>query len=99
MENKMTNQTNIQFTDEQRVAILYAKVNECNWIVKDIEGDVLAFRKKPVSSYGFWLPDKSDTAPETISTDFPFLSWQDNEPFFIGNLCWRIVNPELSNTV
>ena len=86
MENKIPNHTNIQLTDKQKVAILYAKANECNWIVKDIEGDVLAFRKKPINSYGFWLQDEKDVAPETISIDFPFLSWKDTEPFFIGDV-------------
>ena len=70
-------------TEEDKIVIAYAKLCGYKYIAKDASGAVHAFRTKPTrraecpewDNYGSY---------STLYHDVSFLSWEDEEPYYIG---------------
>lgn len=71
----------IKPTAEEQLAIDYARACGCKWLVKDRNGDVYGcLAKKPKKINASW----SGTAI-FIHIPISFISWEDEETYYIGN--------------
>lgn len=75
-------------TKEEQIAINYALAYGCHWIAKDSDGVIYAYKRKPhKSSYSdMWDDDvNDDKLMVEIKLPISFLSWKDDEPYYIGD--------------
>lgn len=70
-------------TEDDKVVIAYAKLCGCNWLSKDEDGEVYGSQNKPVKKLKFWKIDDNDISHNLC--DVSFLSWKDEEPYYIGD--------------
>lgn len=72
-------------TPEDQIVIDYAKLCGCKWIAKDKNGYIYAFINKPMKNNNeeMWDVDGDNSYIE-IEYQISFLSWEDKEPYFIG---------------
>lgn len=75
----------IKLTEKEQIAINYAKACGCNWLAKDKTGRIYAFEKKPVKTHYEWIREKFIDKAILIEIPISFLSWNDIEPYFIGD--------------
>lgn len=70
-------------TEDDIIAIKYAKACGCKYITKDANGDIHAYLEKPtkISEYGYWLTDRVEIK---INIPISFISWEDDEPYYIN---------------
>ena len=70
-------------TEEDKIVIAYAKLCGYKYIAKDASGAVHAFRTKPTrrAECPEW---DNDGSYSTLYHDVSFLSWEDEEPYYIG---------------
>ncbi len=70
-------------TEEDKIVIAYAKLCGFKYIAKDASGAVHAFRTKPTrrAECPEW---DNDGSYSTLYHDVSFLSWEDEEPYYIG---------------
>ena len=72
----------LNFTKEEQLVIDYAKASGFNWLAKDKNGDVYGYVAKPKKDIEEWItPNKCSQ----IYIPLSFLSWEDEEPYYIGN--------------
>lgn len=74
-------------TEIEQIAINYALAYGCHWIVKDSDGVIYAYKRKPhKSSYSdMWDDDvNDDKLMVEIKLPISFLSWEDEAPYYIG---------------
>ena len=75
----------------EQVAIRYAKTCGCKWLAKDKDNTVNAFVNKPVKNDVLDIWDLADEATNNtadyveINIPIPFISWEDEEPYYIGD--------------
>lgn len=75
-------------TEIEQIAINYALAYGCHWIAKDSDGVIYAYKRKPhKSSYSdMWDDDvNDDKLMVEIKLPISFLSWEDEEPYYIGD--------------
>lgn len=75
-------------TEIEQIAINYALAYGCHWIAKDSDGVIYAYKRKPhKSSYSdMWDDDvNDDKLMVEIKLPISFLSWEDDEPYYIGD--------------
>lgn len=70
-------------TKKEQLAIDYARACGCKWMVKDKNGGVYAYKLKPYKYNSAWKESSQDYI--TIDIPLSFLSWSDEEPYFIGD--------------
>lgn len=70
-------------TAEEQLAIDYARACGMKWITTDKYGTA-AFEKKPVKGKYIWLHSEHGKCIK-IHLPISFLSWEDDEPFYIGD--------------
>lgn len=70
-------------TEEDKIVIAYAKLCGFKYIAKDASGAVHAFRTKPTrrAECPEW---DNDGSYSTLYHNVSFLSWEDEEPYYIG---------------
>ena len=74
----------IKPTAEEQIAIDYARACGCKWIAKDENGDNFAYIGKPEKcSANSWRNPKDINDWMSIKIPIFFLSWEDEEPFYI----------------
>lgn len=69
-------------TEEEKLAVTYAKTCGYKWIAKDKDGTVFAYTHKPEKKKIFWCNGNDSM---NINIPVNFLSWKDNEPYYIGD--------------
>lgn len=82
-------------TAEEQLAIDYARACGCKWMAKDKNKKVFAFKNKPIKadpqindnikSVGIWVNEVDGAGWIPIGIPISFLSWEDKEPFYIGD--------------
>lgn len=76
-------------TENEQIAIDYAKACGCNWITKDSSGQIFGYHSKPKKcmSDDSYYQDVWQYGGESIKIGIPisFLSWGDEEPYYIGD--------------
>lgn len=72
-------------TEIEQLAINYALACGYHWLAKDSSGDIYAYIEKPQKQNitGIW--DISDNTMIKIELPISFLSWEDEEPYYIGD--------------
>ena len=77
----------IKPTDTEKIAINYAKACGYNWLAKDESGAVYAFVDKPIKHEQIkqWGIGQSFHTAAQILLPISFLSWKDEEPYYIGD--------------
>ena len=69
----------------EAIAINYAKACGYNWIAMDEDRKIYAFKSKPKKNSKEWVHSKlgfEESLP--INIPISFISWNDNEPHYIG---------------
>lgn len=86
-KNNIVKISSPNITKEEKIAVDYAKACGCKWIVKEAEGSVFAYEKKPIRTHREWLAGKDDYDPKVIEIHIPisFINWSDSEPYYIGD--------------
>ena len=69
-------------TAEEQLAIDYARACGMKWIAKNKNNTVFAFEGKPIKGVEYWILTNAKIA--SIDIPISFLSWEDEEPFYIG---------------
>lgn len=80
-------------TPNEQLAIDYAKACGCRWLAKDKNNEINAFVEKPLKSnvFGGWdfsddnINTKFDYDCVEINIPISFISWDDEEPYYIGD--------------
>ena len=75
-------------TAEEQLAIDYARACGYKWLAKNSNGEVYAFKRKPAKIYsiGYWhVNDLLDNVNIILHNPISFLSWEDEEPYYIGD--------------
>lgn len=69
-------------TSKDKIAIEYATLCGCKWLAKDKSGAFYGFENKPTKINNCWV----DKCIEDVRIYYPisFLSWEDEEPYYIG---------------
>ena len=72
-------------TEAEQLAINYALACGYHWLAKDLGGDIYAYIEKPQkkSVAGIW--DINGNSMIKIELPISFLSWEDEEPYYIGD--------------
>lgn len=73
-----------ELSKEQWAAIEYARACQCQWLGKNVDREVGAYVAKPEKHEPYWF-SSDDNGVLTLDIDFPFLSWKDEEPMYIGD--------------
>jgi hypothetical protein len=73
---------NINLTKEEQTVIDYCKLCGYKYLTKDKNGEVWAYKEKPVKRGEMWIEPKYDDITE-IEYNLSFLSWDDEEPWVI----------------
>lgn len=71
-------------TAEEQLAIDYARACGMKWIAKNKNKTVYMFTLKPSKETSYWKPDVDDVLYQPTYIPISFLSWTDEEPFYIG---------------
>lgn len=75
-------------TEKEQFAINYARACGCHWLAKDKDGSIYAYKGTPVKrdGNGVWGYDNgySDCMLQIV-LPISFLSWEDDEPYYIGD--------------
>lgn len=82
-------------TAEEQLAIDYARACGWKWMAKDKSKKVFAFKNKPIkadpqtdyniSGGGIWIDEDDGGGWMPIGIPISFLSWEDEEPYYIGD--------------
>lgn len=73
-------------TKEEQLVIDYARLCGYNWIAKDKDERCFTYKLKPLKIEIAWDSDFSDYTPALeLGYNLSFLSWKDNEPYYIGD--------------
>ena len=78
-----------EYTDEQKEVFKALRLLGFNWIAKDNNGELYAYKEKPHKTSGDkWIDNKlSYIYLSTLDKNlFDFIKWEDNEPFEIPTL-------------
>lgn len=67
----------------EKIAIEYAKLSGYNWIAKNKNGSVTAYYYKPFKKGNYWWC--GGFLGTEIKIPISFLSWTDEEPYYIGD--------------
>ena len=71
-----------KMTKEERIAIDYARICGYKWLAKDKQGGVYAYFDKPSKKSTVW--ETTNSAMLVVGVPISFLSWEDDEPYYIG---------------
>ena len=73
-------------TEEDKIVIAYAKLCGCKYIAKDSDGSIYAYKDRPDKGETCWHQVNHDAQFATVELicDISFLSWEDEEPYYIG---------------
>lgn len=82
LNGEMTIKKVIIPTDNEQIAINYARLLGHNWLAKDKDGTVFAYTEKPHKDKGGWSRDDYDASH--IEYNISFISYDDDEPYYIG---------------
>lgn len=76
-------------TEMEQLAIDYALACGYHWLAKDKDGSVYTYKKKPYkdTSIEAWGDSANDYTNNIFEIELPisFLSWEDDEPYYIGD--------------
>lgn len=75
-------------TEKEQFAINYARACGCHWLAKDKDGSIYAYKGTPIKSDGNGVWDYDDGYSDCmlqIVLPISFLSWEDDEPYYIGD--------------
>lgn len=77
----------MNYTQEEQLVVDYAKLCGFEWLCKDADGDIWAYKEKPVKNdyINAWLMAPTGTSSIEINYPLSFLSWKDEEPYYIGD--------------
>jgi hypothetical protein len=70
-------------TKEEQIAIDYAKLLGYKWLAKDKSGEVCGYIEKPSKSNSIWSSPNGEYNYLEYN-NISFLSFEDNEPYYIG---------------
>ena len=73
-------------TKEEQLVIDYAKLCGYKWIAKDADNKCYAYVDKPIWEFNMWkISSLSDKTAKDLEYNLSFLSWEDDEPYYIGD--------------
>jgi len=75
-----------KITEKEQLAIDYLKECGYNWLAKDKDGKVFAYRKRPLKNYwSSW--ESSSFIIDSLIVEIPisFISGEDEKPYYIGD--------------
>lgn len=77
----------------EKATLTFLKSQGYNFVVITRSGECVAFEKKPVRFNDSWVNDEIYAGSNfiTLTTPLTFLSWEDDEPFYIDE---RVLNEE-----
>ena len=87
LKNKLKIQRIYKPTEKEQLAIDYALACGYSWIAKDKDGTIYAYKEKPqkIDNNHIWAADNSfRNGTLKIGLPISFLSWDDEEPYYIG---------------
>ena len=67
-------------TEEEILALKYAKAIGCEWIAKDDDDQIFAYNKKPYKDNRFYYWSSDEGECYQIYVPISWLSWDDKEP-------------------
>ena len=73
-----------KLTEEEQLAIKYARAGGFKYLVKDKFGFVAAYETKPIRGGSHWFKENSKVRAVEIALPISFIKWED-EPYYIGN--------------
>lgn len=72
-------------TKEEQIAIDYALACGYHWLAKDKDGSIYAYKEKPQKTGYDYMWNDNDKGALEIGLPISFLSWEDDEPYYIGD--------------
>lgn len=72
-------------TKEEQLAIDYAKTCGYKWLAKDNNNAIYAYKEKPKKKSNSRMWDDNGNGILEIELPISFLSWEDEEPYYIGD--------------
>lgn len=74
-------------TEIEKFAISYALACGYHWLAKDSDGDIYAYAERPYKTFVGWAYKGNYSKGKILKIDLPisFLSWEDEEPYYIGD--------------
>ena len=73
------------YTDEQKEIFKALKLLGFNYIARDNDEDLIAYKSKPIKGSLWWFDEKDDDI-DLNKDDFKLIKWEDKEPFEIPTL-------------
>lgn len=71
-------------TAEEQLVIDYARACGYKWLAKNKNKTVYMYSLKPTKGKYYWRPDINDFRHQPTYIPISFLSWENEEPFYIG---------------
>lgn len=75
----------VKYTEEEQLAIDYAKACGAQWIAKDLGGEIWGYSDKPIKQNGFWRDRDNYEKAYQLYLPISFIHWEDEEPYYIGD--------------
>ena len=74
-------------TEMEQLAINYALACGYHWLAKDSDGDIYAYAERPQKTFVGWAYKGKYSKGKILKIELPisFLSWDDEQPYYIGD--------------
>ncbi|WP_025728429.1 hypothetical protein [Atopobacter phocae] len=76
----------IKLTDDEIIYLKFAKLEGCNWIARDKNGYLYAYKEEPEKLDTVWSNDGDLSVNFNEIEKFKFIKWEDDEPYNIDEL-------------
>lgn len=74
-------------TEAEQLAINYAIACGYHWLAKDSDGEIYAYAERPQKTFVGWAYKGNYAKGKILKIELPisFLSWDDEQPYYIGD--------------
>jgi hypothetical protein len=72
----------MELTKLQEITLTYLKSNGFNYLAKEKDGRIYAYKNIPTKNGKAWCSARLDGLT-LVHTDFPFISFDDDRPYYI----------------
>lgn len=79
----------VPLLSESEYHILKNAKQEWKWIARDMDDNLFLYGNKPGKSNGYWIAERGDIDLTVYNHLFPFVKWEDDEPWEITKLLER----------
>ena len=73
-------------TKQERAFCEMFHISSSKYIARDEDGDIYIYQKKPYKDRIAWCTGENGNASMLNNNAFPFITWEDNEPWNIRDL-------------